>query len=445
MADKSINAQILKLAGPSILANITVPLVGIVDLAIAGHIGDAVTMGGLAMGTMLFDILYWNVGFLRVGTAGVTAQAYGRGDFQSAMRALVQGLATAFGVIFIIFLIQWAFVKLALMVLGCSPEVAVIAERYFSLRVWAVPAALMLMVLRGWFIGMQNTLFPMILDIFVNLANVGVSYLLAVNLKMGIDGVAIGTVIAQWSGLLLGGLLLIIGYRGYLKYLEIKQSVRWSHIRGFFKMNGNLFIRSNLMMVVYSGFLIIAGRFNDVELAVASLMMKLLLLYSYFTDGFAYSAEALVGKFIGARDEPNLKKTIHLVFVWSLAVGIVSTLVYAFAGEPMVRIFTSDAVVVTAAHRYLFWLVLLPTVSCIAFVWDGIYIGATASSAMRNSMILSALLFLASYFVFRPLISYQALYLAYFVHLLVRSIYLSAVYRKYIVISPFDRICESKN
>ena len=432
-SDSTINRSILRLAVPSILANITVPLVGIVDLAIAGHIGDATAMGAVALGTMLFDLLYWNMGFLRAGTGGVTAQAFGRGDSRSAVDAFSQGIATALGVAVLIILLQWWFVDLAFLVIDCTPEVEEMARQYFFVRIWAVPAALCLMVFRGWFIGMQNTVLPMIVDITVNLLNVAASIICAVPCGMGVRGIALGTVIAQWSGMLLASVLMAVNFKEYLPLMNIRESVRWKYIKGMFGMNANLIVRSLMMLVVYSGFTALAAKYGDVELAVASLMMKLLLFYSYFTDGFAYAGEALVGRYIGSKEKDKLLRTIMLDFNWSIAIGIVSTVVYAVAGRAMVLIFSDDPAVIAGCEPYLFWLVLMPVISCVAFTWDGIYIGATASRAMRNCMIFSAAAYVATYIALKGSLGIQALYLAYFVHLAVRTIYMTLMRRKYVL------------
>ncbi|MCF0164977.1 MAG: MATE family efflux transporter [Bacteroidales bacterium] len=429
-SDISINRQILRLAIPSILANITVPIVGIVDLAIAGHIGDATTMGGIAIGTMLFDLLYWNMGFLRVGTGGITAQAYGRGDFHKAVETFCQGIITAWGVAAIILALQTLFIFVAFLLVDCTPEVEILAKEYFFIRIWAVPATLSLMVFRGWFIGMQNTVFPMILDITVNVINAAASYFFAVSMKMGIAGVAYGTILAQYIGFTLAIILIVSRYKALFKGLVVRACVRWNEIRSFFKINSDLFLRSLMMLVVYTGFTSISATYGDTELAVGALMMKMLLLYSYFVDGFAYAGEALSGRFIGARDSSHLKETVGKLFVWCFAIGIVSTFAYAFFGRPMVHIFSSDAEVIAGCEPYLFWLLLMPVISCIAFTWDGIYIGATASAALRNSMVWSASSFVITYIALKGLLGIQALYLAYFIHLFVRSLYLTLVCRK---------------
>lgn len=431
MAEKprTIKSQVLGLAIPSILANITVPLVGMVDLAISGHIGDAAAIGGLAIASMLFDLLYWNMGFLRVGTGGITAQAYGRRDNRSIVDTLTQGLVTAWGAAALFIAIQWLFVEVAFRLIVCSPEVEAVARQYFFIRIWAAPATLSLFVFKGWFIGMQNTVFSMAVDIWVNVVNMGASWLLAFHTPLGMAGIAWGTLIAQWTGLLLACALFMVRYRGLTGAFSLQRSVKWQYIKGFFKVNTDLFVRSLAFMVIYVGFTSLAATYGDVDLAVSSVMMKLFMLFSYFIDGFAYAGEALTGRFIGERNLSGVRSMVRVIFLWGLVISAAFTLAYIIFPMPIIGLLTDDSQVLQGCGPYLFWLVLMPIASCVAFLWDGIYIGATASAAMRDCMLFSAALFLLSYFLLRGLLGIQALYTGYFVHLLCRSLYLTIKYR----------------
>ncbi len=429
---KSLHHEVLRLAVPSILANITVPLVGMVDIAIAGHISDASAIGGIAIGAMLFDLLYWNFGFLRVGTGGMTAQAFGRGDFRGAREILVQSLTIAIGATLLIWALQWLFLRVAMALIPCSAEVAMFARRYFFIRIWAAPATLSLMALKGWFIGMQDTVSPMACDITVNVVNMAASFALAVWTPLGALGVAWGTLIGQYTGLLVAAILLQRklkkGIFGVQELPLLPSALRWSKLRRLFVLNGNLFIRALCFMVVYVGFTSLTSRYGDGPLAVGSIMMKLFMLFSYFIDGFAYAAEALTGRFVGARDSLNLRRSNRILFIWTLAIGAVFTLLYALTGEGMVRLMTSDASVISGSHPFLPWLVAMPLVSCLAFLWDGIFIGATAARPLRNSMIGAAVGFVAAAIALQPLWGIQAIYVAYFVHLVVRVLWLTAAW-----------------
>ena len=443
---RNINKDILKLAIPSILANITIPLVGIVDTAIVGHLGDASAIGGIAIGTMLFDLLYWNFGFLRIGTSGLTAQALGKGERLMAngervpdecRKILTQSLTIALTGAMLIWAIQWLFVTAVLAIVPCSTEVAEVARSYFFVRIWAAPATLMLMALKGWFIGMQDTKSPMAVDILVNVVNMLASYFLAVHTPLGIVGVAWGTLIAQYGGLALAAAILYYRYgmTSLVRFSEWRAAMQWPQIRRMTKLNGNLFVRSLCFMVVYVGFTSLAGTYGDVELAVSSILMKFFMFFSFFVDGFAYAGEALVGKAFGMKnadvsdDETSASRSINDVvkalFNWSVGVGLIFTVLYALWGKENIEIMTSDAAVIDASMRYVGWLIAMPIISTLAFMWDGIYVGATAGVPIRNSMIWAAVMFVLSYAATYRFVGAQALYIAYIAHLIARVVYLS--------------------
>ena len=466
-----INKDILKLAVPSIMANITVPIVGMVDIAVAGHLDtNAATMiGGIAIGTMLFDLLYWNFGFLRVGTGGLTAQAFGRGDRKECARIFTRSIGIALACALALIAIQWVFVKAAFMVVDCTPEVRELASRYFFIRIWAAPATLSLMAFKGWFIGMQDSVSPMITDLVVNGMNVVMSFILALGVKgigyegMGFAGIAAGTVVAQYSGLVTALVLLLAKYlRNTLSHLDvqdIKGVFKGAETRRFFVMNTDLFVRSLCFIAIYIGFTVISARYGDLLLAVSSIMMKLLMIFSYFTDGFAYAGEAMTGRYIGARDGQMLRQTVKWTFVWSMSIAGLFMGIYHFAGVPLLRMMTSDATVVEASREYLPWLLLMPVIGCAAFTWDGIYIGATASKAIRNSMLWAVVAFAGVWLTGISCLALSSvpgadaipgtlpdgafpgatrygriamhiLMAAYFAHLLARTIYLSVRYRR---------------
>ena len=434
---KSLNSQILRLAIPSILANITIPLVGLVDTAIVGHIANATAIGGIAIGTMLFDLLYWNFGFLRIGTSGMTAQAYGKEDRVECARLLSQSVGIALIGAAFIWLIQWLFVNLVLMLVPCSAEVASFAREYFFIRIWAAPATLSLMAFKGWFIGMQDTVSPMITDIVVNVVNMAVSYVLAVYTPMGALGVALGTVVAQMTGLVVVVSILLVKYRQLWKGLSpVRLAFDGSGMKRLLSLNGNLFVRSLCFMVVYVGFTSLASKYGDVELAVSTIMMKLFMLFSYFVDGFAYAGEALVGKEIGYRGSDNgyrksdIGRVVRLLFAWSLGVGVLFTLIFGFWSGAFYQAMTSDAIVLNRLADYTGWLIAMPIVSTLAFMWDGVFAGATAGKQIRNAMIYAAVSFVVSYLASYYWLGIQGLYIAYFAHLAARVLYLTFTWKK---------------
>ena len=455
---RQINKDILKLALPSILANITVPLVGMVDIAVAGHLDtNAATMiGGIAIGSMLFDLLYWNFGFLRVGTGGLTAQAFGKQDWKECARILTRALGISLGIAFCLILIQWIFVKAAFLVVDCTPQVRELASRYFFIRIWAAPATLSLMALKGWFIGMQDSVSAMITDFVVNGMNILMSVVLALGITlpsagvlvkgMGFSGIAAGTVAAQYSGLIVALMLIAVKYRSkvFVEFssADLKGVFKGGETRRFFVINADHFVRALCFIAIYIGFTVISARYGDLLLAVSSILMKLLMIFSYFTDGFAYAGEALTGRYIGAKDGPMVRQTVRWTFVWSMSIAFVFMGIYHCAAVPMLRMMTSDPIVVEAATGYLPWLLLMPVAGCAAFTWDGIYIGATASRQMRNSMLWAtvsfAALWVAGILILQAVapaspsygrIAMHILMAAYFSHLLARTVYLTVSWR----------------
>ena len=463
---RAINKDILKLAVPSILANITVPLVGMVDIAVAGHLDvNAATMiGGIAIGSMLFDLLYWNFGFLRVGTGGLTAQAYGRGDRKECAKIFARAAGIALASALVLIAIQWLFVNLALTVVDSTPEVRQLAAKYFYIRIWAAPATLSLMAFKGWFIGMQDSVSPMITDLVVNGMNVLMSIVLALGLTigdwyyegMGFSGIAAGTVAAQYAGFVTAVVLMLLKYRrntmAALGPGDLKDIFKGGETRRFFVMNADLFVRSLCFIAIYIGFTVISARYGDVLLAVSSIMMKILMIFSYFTDGFAYAGEALTGRHIGSQDRSMVRQTVKWTFIWSMSIAVIFMGIYHFGGVPLVKLMTSDMAVVEQSKVYLPWLLLMPVVGCAAFTWDGIYIGATASKAIRNSMIWAVaafgLVWVAGVAVLNitgaddgssryDMLAMHVLMAAYFAHLLARTVYMSIRYKAAVLEAPF--------
>lgn len=446
-----VNREILRLALPSILANLTVPLVGMVDIAVAGHLDSsaAALIGGVSIGSLMFDVLYWNFSFLRAGTGGLTSQAYGRKDWTDCVRTLVRGLSTAVTISLILILLSKPFCHLFFAFVSCSEEVRTLAVKYFSIRILCCPATLSLMVVRGWFIGMQDTFSSMVTDTVVNLSNILFSIVLAMGipsigfLGMGFEGVAAGTLAAQYLGLMVAVLILVSKYSGTfsgrLSRPALAGTFSGKSIRDFLSVNKDLFIRSLCLIAVYLGYSAISARFGDVLLATCSIMMKLLMVFSYFSDGFAFAGEALTGRFVGSGDSLNLRRTVRLTFAWSMGIGLAFVAVYSLWGMPMFRLMTEDESVLNASAAFLPWLALIPIVGCPAFTWDGIYTGATATRQMRDSNIWCAVSFFGVWFLGKTFLDMEGnmpvhlLFAAYYSHLIVRSLYQTFCYRRAIL------------
>lgn len=449
---KGINKEILRLALPSILANITIPLVGIVDTAVAGHLpaspsaGAATFIGAISVGGMLFNILYWNFSFLRTGSGGLTAQAFGRKDPHECARIFFRGMILSALAFTFVLAIQLPFVKLALLATHATEEVESLAMDYFLVRIWAAPATITLMAFSGWFVGMQDSVSSMWKDLIVNAVNIVSSIILALGLGgfagIGFRGIALGTVIAQYSGLAFCILVCAVKYRKVLGTFckeDFRRIAGRSEMRDFFRMNLNLLVRSLCFTAIYIGYTMIAAAYGDLMLALSSIMMQLFMLFSYFTDGFAYAGEALTGRFIGERDRTMTTRAIRQVFIWSMSIAVAFMGIYLFGGVPMMRIITSDSSVVEACTGFLPWLVFMPPLGCAAFTWDGIYLGATSTSAIRRAMTGSAVCFILVWEACRliwepsPRAAMHFLMVAYFSHLAFRTVYLSLSYKKSIL------------
>lgn len=417
-----MNKRILQLAVPNIITNITIPLLGIVDLAIVGHIGDKTHIGGIAIGTMIFNFIYWNFGFLRMGTGGFTAQAYGARDFNEAMKILVRALAIALGIAFLLLALQKLICQFSLYVVDGSLEMEQFASRYFFVRIWAAPAVLCLYGIKGWFIGMQNARIPMFIAILINVFNIVFSLLFVFVLDMDIEGIALGTVLAQYGGLLTAIVFWMLYYRRFIQYFNIKESLNLREMKRFFSVNADIFIRSLCLVSVFSFIPIASAKMGDLTLAINTLLLQFFTIFSYIMDGFAYAGEALTGRYIGAKNKANLKISIKLIFRWGLGLSILFVLLYAFAGENLLWIFTNDASIIEHAHIFYWWVLLVPITGYAAFLWDGIFVGATASKTMRNAMLMSTALFFTVYYSFSSLLENNALWLALIVFLLIRGI-----------------------
>ncbi len=409
-----MNKRILGLAIPNIITNITVPLLGMVDMAIVGHLSTA-HLGAIAIGTQIFNLIYWNFGFLRMGTSGFTAQAFGAQDMREAVRIFVRAITLAVLIAFLLILLQWPIASLSEIIfrVDSEPRILQLALSYFFVRIWAAPATLGLYAVKGWFIGMQNSKLPMWIAIFLNLVNIGCSLLFVLVLHWDIRGVALGTVIAQYSGLAVGLFFLIKKY-GHLfshhiqkqglsfreKVLQIfRDALHWNEMRRFFKVNGDIFLRTVCLAAVFTFITAASGRISPQVLAIDAVLMQFFTLFSYMMDGFAYAGESLVGRYIGAKDPKSLRLSVRLLLAWGLGITILFTAIYAVGGEGFLRLFTDKPDVIEGAKDYMFWTLVIPVCGFSAFLFDGIFVGATATKTMRNCMFIASASFFAIYFI----------------------------------------------
>lgn len=425
-----MNQKILRLALPNIVSNITVPLLGLVDLALMGHLDSEVYIGAIALGGVIFNFIYWGFSFLRMSTSGFTAQAVGQKNNGNSIMVLVRALLVAAMASIIILLLQIPIAWASFKIIGGSAEVESLARNYFFIRVWAAPATLGLYVFSGWFLGMQNARFPMLIAIVVNLVNIIFSFLFVFVFKMNSNGVALGTVLSQYIGLAVALVLFNKKYRQLLSLVSRKAVFELKLLTEFFKVNADIFIRTFCIILVFTFFTSKSASIDDTVLAVNSLLLQLLLFFSFFIDGFAYAGEALVGKYIGSGKTKKLRRVVKLLFYWGFGLALVFTLLYSVGVNLILSILTSQADVIERAQPFLPWVVLVPLVSFASYIWDGVYIGATASKAMRNTLLIAAfLVFAPTYYFLAPLLGNHALWLGMLLFMLTRGVVQSVLFK----------------
>lgn len=420
--------QILLIALPSIVSNITVPLLGMIDVAIVGHMGSPVYIGAVAVGSMIFNLIYWLFGFLRMGASGLTSQALGRRDLTEVMRLLVRSMVIAWGIALFLILLQVPLKSLMFWLIGPTADVAPYASTYFNIVIWGAPAMLGLYSLSGWYIGMQNTRFPMLISIMQNVVNILASLLLVYGLGLRIEGVAWGTVIAQYAGLLMGIGLMVWHYSRIFSYF--RKDGLFDGMRNFFDVNRDIFLRTLCLVAVNLYFTSAGARSGAVILSVNTVLLQLYLFFSYFMDGFAYAGEALGGKYYGARNTQAFSETLRRLFGWAALVTALFTLCYVAGGRWIVGILTDETVVLDTVRDYLWWAWLIPAAGAVAFIWDGIFIGMTATRGMLVSSFIAAVVFFGLYFLTSPVWGNHGLWLAQIVYLATRGIIQTIWYQK---------------
>ena len=453
----NLHRDILRLAIPSIVSNITVPLLGLVDVTIMGHIGDARFIGAIAVGSMIFNVMYWLFGFLRMGTSGLTAQAYGRENQAETALILRQSLKVALGIGMLIILLQWPLRVLALWLMQPSEEVAQIVTPYYNICVWGAPAVLGLYAMTGWYVGMQNTRIPMMVAIIQNVVNILASLFFVFALHMQAEGVALGTLVAQWAGFALSLKLRVQSGKCRVESGECRvESGEFATARQdplnektgavanstlstlhstLSTVNRDIFLRTLCLVAVNLYFTSAGAQQGTLVLAVNTLLMQLFTIFSYFMDGFAYAGEALSGRYYGAGNRKMLQSVVRCLFGWGTAMVVLFTLLYGVGGETFLSLLTSDDEVIAAASDYFLWVLLIPVCGMAAFVWDGVFIGITATRGMLEACFVAALAFFAIWFLGRNALGNHALWLALNVYLLLRGVVQTIVYQKRLTIS----------
>lgn len=422
--------RILSIAVPSIVSNITVPLLGLIDIAIVGHLGNVSYIGAIAVGSMIFNLVYWIFGFLRMGASGMTSQALGSRNLTEVVRLLLRSLAVSLAIALLLIILQTPLQKIMFALIQPTADIAPLSSTYYYIVIWGAPAMLGLYGLAGWYIGMQNTRIPMLVSIIQNITNIIASLTLVAVLGMGFRGVAVGTVIAQYTGFFVA-LALLLRYYGRLgKYIELGGLFARSAMTRFFSVNGDIFMRTLFLVAVNLFFTSAGARQGAVILAVNTVLMQLYLLFSYFMDGFAYAGEAICGHYYGAGNNAAVRATVRRLFLWGAVVVAVFTAVYALGGEGFLHLLTDDNTVIAASSEYFPWALAVPLAGVAAFVWDGVFIGLTATRGMLVSSVIAAVAFYSTYFLLQPSLGNHALWLAQIVYLSMRGIIQSVIFRR---------------
>jgi len=425
-----MNREILKIALPAIISNITVPLLGLVDTAIAGHLGNQAFIGAVAVGTMMFNLIYWNFGFLRMSTSGLTAQAYGSGERAASARLLEQACGLALLIALSVLALQLPLRWLALWIIGPSDEVTALAKTYFNICVWGAPAILLMMPLKGWLLGMQDSTGAMWISIMTNVFNIVASVTAVYGLHWGFAGIAAGTLAGEWLGLLFALGLVLHRHPWLRTTVDVRRVWHFQGAGKFFSVSGDIFVRGFLIMTVSLAFVAIGARSGDLILAVNALIMQLFMLYSHFMDGIAFAGVALVGKYCGAANWPRLRQCVKRLFVWGCAVAAVFTLAYAFP-RLVFSLLTDQTGVIEAAMDYRLWCALIPVAGMAAFVWDGVFIGLTRSRGMLVAVIVAWVSFFSLYWLMPVAWGNNRLWIAYLLFLLLRGAVQTLLYPRY--------------
>ncbi len=399
-----MNKQIIRLAIPNIISNLSVPILGAVDIALMGRLASEQHLGAVAIGAAIFNMLYWGFGFLRMSTTGLTAQAHGANHQRESILILTRGLFVALVVSVLLILIQSFFAEISFYLIDTSTEVERLARQYFRIRIYAAPAALCIFVFHGWFLGVQNAQYPMILTVLMNVLNIGLNLYFVKAMGLKSNGVALGAVIAQYLGLVCTVILYLRKHGDMLQGWNLKEALYLPDLKRFFAISGDIFIRTLCLVFSHTFFTAKSAAVSDIILAVNTILLQFINFLAYAIDGFAFAAESLIGRYKGAVEMHNLRKAVRYLFIWGLCLAGVFSLIYGIFGHPLLYVFTNRTDIVRKALPYLIWIAISPIINAVAYLWDGIFLGATASKPMRNAMIISTLLvFLPAYYLLKPL------------------------------------------
>ena len=426
---KRINKEIIELSIPNILSNISVPLLSTVDTILMGGL-SSIHLAAVGLGSFLFNVIYWNFGFLRMGTTGMTAQSYGAKDKDQVWLSLLRASVLSIILALLLLILQTPIYELAKSALVVSVENDPLILEYFKIRIWAAPAALMLMVVMGWLFGMQNAIYPLILTIIINVVNILTSYYLVKFAGMDVRGVAFGTVIAQYVGLTIGLILIINKYKSYINWSLSNKLASLSEYSRFLKVNFDIFLRTLCLTFSFGFFYRQSSKLGDVVLAVNVVLMQFVNWMSYGIDGFAYATESLVGKYKGAEKPKDVKMVIAQSFLWGCLVSLLYAAIYYIFGIELFGLFSDDPSLITIGKELLYFMAIFPIVSFASYIWDGIFIGLTATTSMRNAMVFALIVYLISFYIIPETSNGSNIWIALSIFMVARAVFQWGYYLK---------------
>lgn len=421
---KSIDREIFSLSVPAVIATITTPLLGLMDTAFTGHMGGAVYIAAIALGSNVFNLIYWLFGFLRMGTSGLTAQAFGSSDNRAVTLTLYRSAVIALTIGVAVIAMQYPILSLFQAAMCPDTDAWEQATTYVRILVWGAPAVMLTTTLTGWFIGMRSTKGAMWMSLTIDMLNIIVSLALVIGLKMKVDGVAIGTLTAQWGGMIVGIYILLRQFKPS-REITLRDILDINAIKRFASINFDIFLRTLCLIAVTLWFTRAGATQGTLILATNALLMQFFILFSYFTDGIAYAAEAMIGTAVGANNRTDAHRILHAVMKWGGILGVIFSTGYLVGGDFLLSLLSDDAGLRSTASDYIVWIITIPIVSFAAFMWDGICVGTTSTRLMLLSIAVATIIFFALCHLLIPILGNHGLWLAFTAYLLARSLTLS--------------------
>ncbi len=414
-----------------IIANISTPLLGLVDTAVMGHLDNANFLAAVAIAGLIFNFLFWGFGFLRMGTSGLCAQAFGANDSLELKAILVRAIFLAICISSLILLCQQPIASFSFYLINSHENIEFLAQQYFYIRIWSAPATLCQYVILGWFLGRQNTKVPLLIVITTNLCNIGLDLLFVTHYNMNTEGVALASVLAEYIGLVLGVILLIRNLPHGSRPLSLSTLLQLDKVRVMLSMNSHLFIRTLCLIFTFSFFTVQGEKFGSAILAANAVLMNFQTFMAYAQDGLAHAAEALIGRALGAKNKDLYLRTLRTTGLWSLLIALLFTLLYSYAGKSIIDSLTRLTEVRSPAYEYLPWLIALPLISFVSFLLDGVFIGATLSRQMRDGILLSLFMIFLPAWYYTQGLGNHGLWLALTLFMLFRSLIMVGYYLYY--------------